>query len=123
MWKLTSYDLQTSSDGSSNLRTVVHGSKPGFLVVCSHDCDIENVRDRAGLAVAPLDVPSLPWPGGDARWETLRSSWEPTGDAFEFGHLFPLHWDDPPGIRIIDFSRLTTAGPVARPRRCCCSAR
>ena len=65
------------------------------VLVCAHDCDIENIEGRAGLAVAPIVEPALKWPDEDERWEEVRLSARPSdAHTFAFGQYVPApkHW-------------------------------
>ena len=59
-----------------------------LVVVCSHDCDLENPRSRTGLLIAPLvKVPANP---NEDRFERIMASAVTTDDVFEYINLFPL---------------------------------
>lgn len=115
-WKLTAFDRVEKHDGTE-LRMIVQATGPTSVVLCSHDCDIENAAGRAGIVLAPVGPPSFGWSSDDERWHVLRDSWKMTSEhAFEFGHLFPLdlnlggshEW------AVVDFSRMMTVGPSGK---------
>ncbi len=83
------------------------------IVICSHDCEIEQIRDRAGLLIAPLTPPPK-WPPGDERWPILHSCTVPNeAGAYSFIHWFPVELDVGEGeatLMVADFSRIVSAG-------------
>lgn len=77
------------------------------VAVCSHDCDLENPRERTGVIIAPLvKVPARP---GDERYERIMASGDTT-TAINYVHLFPvMHSDEDRVIEaVIDFSAMTS---------------
>jgi len=96
------------------------GGLPLPLLVLSHDCELENVRARLGLLVAPIVVA----PNVDDG--TLKQSTHPVGEpsnqVYEYGHLWPMQLpaQDPveeaaePIWMVADFSGITTVAPPSR---------
>ena len=87
--------------------------KPVPVVVCSHDCDIENPKLRTGVILAPLlGYPQHPEPERQAQ---LRESRRPDSDSkYHYINLFPLEFDDTSlglGDRmVVEFSAMLSAG-------------
>jgi hypothetical protein len=112
-WRLNDTGSQSLHVGDRPQRLVVHGALDQMVIVCSHDCDIDQVKGgyRAGVIVAPLGPP----PRLTAEMqELLRDSWRLTAEGtFEFGHLYPvkLPGADDSGLLVADFSRMISAGP------------
>jgi hypothetical protein len=92
------------------------------LLVLSHDCELENVRARLGILVAPV----LHWPTNvddDALRESTRPSASADGESvYEFGQLWPLFIPraDPEGNpavaewMVADFSGMTSVAPPTK---------
>lgn len=84
-----------------------------MLALCAHDCEIENVRTRSGLLVAPIQRP--PFKPESENWTTLLQADLPDEQgAYRHIHLFPVLIPMPHGegeLRVIDFSRLVSVGP------------
>jgi hypothetical protein len=118
-WVLTGYQLISNpgADNFSNSVLALHAKgEPVPIVICSHDCDLENPRGRAGFLVAPL----LHWPGWPSRVDmgseqSLRiiSSAKPSpGGAYDDINLFPVKLPtDPPDWRLVDYSTITSISP------------
>ena len=66
---------------------VVHQGK-SLAAICSHDCDVENPRQRTGLLLAP--VVKVPAKTGTDMHEAILRSGKPDGDEWDFIGLFPL---------------------------------
>jgi hypothetical protein len=118
-WQLNEYKVAGKPSGALT-DAVVHVLNNGDALpalLCSHDCDVENPRDRMGLLLAPV----LPWPFpdvGDDHSLDLRNSVGPDGDGeFSFINFFPLAVpsSDPTGEavewRVADFSGLMAVAP------------
>lgn len=77
------------------------------VAVCSHDCDLENPRERTGIIIAPLvKVPSRP---GDERYRNILASWD-TSSEINYANLYPVEYDDENRQiqAVIDFSAMTS---------------
>jgi hypothetical protein len=88
------------------------------VLICSHDCDIENGNARAGILIAPVvPLPKKTAENPDAL-ALLRNSWKRTAsDDFEYPQFFPLIFDeDNPAseFALADFSRMMTACPMGK---------
>lgn len=95
--------------GWSAVRAAEDGS--AMVVVCSHDCDVENPRARTGLLLAPvIKVPARP---NTDEYQTIMSSHTPVNEAMEFINLFPLVLEDSSGAKdvVVDFSAIISFGP------------
>lgn len=85
------------------------------LIVCSHDCDLENPRNRLGFIVAPL----LPWPSGidiaSDNGLTLINSYKPGENGYDYIQLYPIKLPgEEPEWRVVDFSAITSLSPPAK---------
>lgn len=113
-WQLSGYMVasEPAAERSTMALVSVHSKGDRLpLVVCSHDCDLENPRSRSGVVVAPL----LRWPDASMGSETslgIISSYVPQDDgAYEYINLYPIKLPlDPPDYRVVDFSSLTSIG-------------
>jgi hypothetical protein len=120
-WDLNSYMVATSPAGSNSPTALLalHERAANIpIVLCSHDCDLENPRTRLGFVVAPV----LAWPWqdmGDDRSLALINSYIPGEDgSYEYIQLYPLKFPaDPPAWRVVDFSGMMSvaAPPKALP--------
>lgn len=103
-------DTQTSIQMDAWNR--VHRIETGehLVVVCSHDCDVDNPRQRSAIIVAPLI--KVPASAGDPRYEEIMGSGDMTGEL-SWINLFPLRIDleeeDNTDV-VADFSALTSMG-------------
>lgn len=122
-WMLNDLHLLAPHDGKPSRGLVSLFNKGAKLpvVVCSHDCDLENPRDRSGIVVAPI----LPWPPlAENADQSLANSYrrfapdteEPSLESYNFIHLFPIffgeHGAGENERSVVDFSALTSAGPA-----------
>jgi hypothetical protein len=106
------YDLVV--DQNNKAPRVILGSPTLNVLVCAHDCDIENMRDRRGLLVTPIvEEPSFE----QEQRERLRRSHSTRRDAngnrgYDFVHLFPLRLtvDGEETFRVADFSGMMSVG-------------
>jgi len=108
LWTLTNYHV-SGPPTERPQRVVMDLLKPGEpirFVVCSHDCEIENARQRMGLLVAPITG----WPArSDAADEELRASMRRDSDEnWHYIHLFPMAFPD--GWAVADFSGIMAMG-------------
>lgn len=100
----------TESLGLPRHRTIEWDSLSGAVpvAICSHDCDLENPRDRTGIIIAPLiRVPASPT---DPRFEEIMASGV-IGREVHYTHLFPISYvgqSDETVNAVIDFSALTS---------------
>lgn len=79
------------------------------VVVCSHDCDVENPRTRTGLVVAPLVAVPASRNDPDTYAKIMTSG--DTSIEINFVHLFPLEIPVEQGEArdaVADFSAITT---------------
>lgn len=76
-----------------------------LVVVCSHDCDIENPRQRFGLLLAPL-VPIPAGPNETEMRNAIMNSGVLTNDAYEYINFFPLTINNGDQV-VVDFSAIT----------------
>jgi hypothetical protein len=111
-WKLHEYEI-SGSPGGPTTRALVHVYSQGAnlpVVVCAHDCDVENPRNRRGILVAPV----FDWPPdlSEADSELLRESARLSdGEVYDFINLFPIHL--PSGAwHVADFSAMSSPGPA-----------
>lgn len=77
------------------------------VAVCSHDCDLENPRERTGVIVAPLvRVPANP---KDDRYAKIMASGI-TDTQIDYVSLFPVSYQDSERSieAVIDFSAMTS---------------
>jgi hypothetical protein len=77
------------------------------VAICSHDCDLENPRERTGILVAPVvKVPARP---GDDRYERIMTSGD-TSVEINYAHLFPVTYaaGESDVEAVIDFSAMTS---------------
>ena len=117
-WLLTDYQVLMTAEGkTARLQVGVHQRGVDLpLVLCSHDCDLENPREGVGFLVAPL----LPWPFGDSMssdgsLELVGASRMQEG-SYAYINLFPIclpesRNDNGSGWRVVDFSSITSVGP------------
>lgn len=118
-WNVNEHHLVTQIEGSARRLLVgVTGREPHPVVVCSHDCDIENVGNKTGFG-ALLVAPAMPWPSGVAEGDIPRlreSSRMREDNRYEYIGLFPLQLSGDEW-RIVNFSSMTTISPAkALPR-------
>ena len=119
-WRYTDFELSGrpgEAPQSARVSVVAKGlSVP--VVLCSHDCDLENHRNRYGWVVAPV----LPWPfpdiADDASLDLISSARMSENNEYGYIHLFPIQI---PGAdadwRVVDFSALISVGPPSKIRR------
>jgi len=82
------------------------------LILCSHDCDLENPRARIGFIVAPV----LSWPGlvdiASDKGLALVNSYKPGEEGYDYINLYPLRLpSEDPEWRVVDFSAMTSLSP------------
>ncbi len=115
-WQLNGY-MVASEPASVNPSTAIvalHSKGESLpLVVCSHDCDLENPRSRMGIVVVPL----LNWPssvapmGSDASLDIVRSVVPDDDGSYMHINLYPIKLPyETAEWRIVDFSGLTSIG-------------
>jgi hypothetical protein len=117
-WDLNTYMVATSPTGGNSpaaLLALHEKAVPVPIVLCSHDCELENPRNRLGIVVAPV----LPWPFADKsddRSLALINSASPgTDGSYEFIQTYPIRLPTgQPDWRIIDFSGMQS---VASPQK------
>jgi hypothetical protein len=109
-WQLNSYQVAFQPSAARPNSAIVSLHSKGEilpLIICSHDCDLENPRSRMGIIVAPV----LSWPDSDQGSELsakIQRSDVPGNDgAYAHINLFPIKiprrdW------RVVDFSALTS---------------
>lgn len=115
-WQMTSYQVTSSPAGPSQATALVSLHEQGTdipLVICSHDCDLENPRGRLGFIVAPL----FPWPSGinitTEKGLTLVNSYKPGPDnSYDHINLYPIKLPgEDPEWRVVEFSAMTSISP------------
>ena len=116
-WQLTEYLVAGDPAGAAPNRALIHLHSSGTTVpitILSHDCDIENPRNRLGLVVAPV----LPWPfpdlGSDDSLDLMRSQGLSAENTYDYINLFPIELPDTGADadwRVADFSGLMTMSP------------
>lgn len=126
-WAFNSLELMTMPGKSpTGVRTGVHAQGEQLLVlVCSHDCEVENTRDRMGILVAPLFDP--PYEDADPRAEAVRGSNRPKpsgaagedekAEEFDFIHLYPVLVSQAarePRWLVADLSAITSMAPASK---------
>ena len=98
------------------------GDTDVHVLVCSHDCDMANPRDRRGILLAPI-LPT-PMDPEHENFPKLEASFAPDDETWSFINLFPLRLFGPQEqLFVADFSALTTAGPVAKAAAILCGKR
>jgi hypothetical protein len=117
-WLLTDYQtLKTQDNKTTKMQVGVHLKGAELpLVLCSHDCDLENPRERLGFLVAPL----IPWPfedmASDSSLDLIGSSDVQDG-SYSYINLFPLSLpesQDESGWRVVDYSSVMSVGPPTK---------
>ena len=114
-WRLTEYFSGNDQGSSSQRRLLVHGvaEEDVYALICSHDCDVANPRDRRGILLAPV-LPSPIRPDNE-RFPILEASAAPDGETWHYVNLFPIRLAGPESpLLVADFSALTSAGPVSK---------
>lgn len=118
-WRYTDFEL-SSRPGEpphyARVSTVAKGLSVS-MAVCSHDCDLENTRNRYGFVVAPV----LPWPfemGSDQSLELISSGRLNDANEYDYINLFPIQYPgDDADWRVVDFSALIAVGPPPKIKR------
>jgi hypothetical protein len=113
-WLLSGYMVasEPTADRAATALVSVHAKGESLpVVVCSHDCDLENPRSRTGVVVAPLfHWPNFPM-GSDVSLGIISSDLPGDDGAYEHINLYPFKLPlDPPDWRVIDFSAMTSIG-------------
>ena len=120
-WLLTEYLVASDASGPPS-RAVIHVLASGSnlpVMVLSHDCEIENPRNRIGLAVAPI----LPWPfgddfGSDESLDLMRSKSLSPDSTYEYIQFFPVQVPEKeeaePTWQVVDFSGMMSASPARK---------
>lgn len=92
---------------------IASSSNGPVVCVCSHDCELENPRGRAGILLAPvIPVPARP---GDERFDLIIASAFQENGVWDFIHYFPLEvagGSECEGTWVVDFSAISSAGPA-----------
>lgn len=89
-------------------------SAPGgghLVVVCSHDCDVENPRSRTGILLAPLV--KVPASHASPEYERIMGSGEVAGEELAYINFFPLELpveEGDPSAVVADFSAIIAMG-------------
>jgi hypothetical protein len=113
-WQFNGYLVASAPTGGSPTTALVglyEQGRPLPIVICSHDCDLENPRSRSGFVVAPV----FPWPfdemGSDNSLALINSRIPGQDGAYSHINLYPIKLpDDQPDWRVIDFSAMTSVG-------------
>jgi hypothetical protein len=117
-WLLNSYQITAEPGTTRNLNAVLSLQAKGEslpLIICSHDCDLDNPRNRLGFLVAPL----LHWPGwpnpemaSDASLRMISSAVSAADGSYEFINIFPIKIpSEPPDWRVVDYSSMMSISP------------
>jgi hypothetical protein len=120
-WDLNTYMVASAvvgSNASSALLALHERAAALPVVICSHDCDLENPRTRLGIVVAPV----LPWPwtdmGSDRSLALINSSTPGADGSYDYIQLYPIRLPgDGQDWRVVDFSGMMSiaAPPKAMP--------
>lgn len=120
-WDVAKSQTVSSQSGTvaiqmSAWNSVKEGPDGGHLVVvCSHDCDVDNPRQRTGLLLAP--VIKTPAHRGTELYATIMGSDQILDGVVHAAGLFPLSIPDVGGEAtdvVIDFSSLISMGQPVR---------
>jgi hypothetical protein len=116
IWNLNEYEVSHNPAGVPTRSTVhvIEQGKPFPVVVCAHDCDIENPRSRRGILVAPLLPPPVE---GDELDGLVASRNIGADETWEWINLFPVHLPDGEGghdWRVVDFSAIIAVGSAKK---------
>jgi hypothetical protein len=114
-WLLTDYHVLMTAEGKvAKVQVGVYERGADLpLVLCSHDCDLENPRERAGFLVAPL----RPWPFGDMSSDSsleLVGASKIQNGSYAYINLFPVYLPEArqdQGWHVVDFSSIMSVGP------------
>lgn len=118
-WQLNGYTVASDPSGGNPTTALVSLHEQGSrlpIVLCSHDCDLENPRTRLGFVVAPV----LPWPwpnemGSDKSLALINSTVPGPDGSYEYIQLYPIKLPGGrPDWRIIDFSGMMS---ISSPRK------
>jgi hypothetical protein len=117
-WQLNGYSVAADPSGGNPTTALIGLHEQGVklpLIICSHDCDLENYRARLGFIVAPV----LQWPfpdlGSDDSLALISSAVIGDDGSYDYINLFPLKLEpDLADWRVVDFSGLTS---VASPKK------
>jgi hypothetical protein len=123
VWNIAEVAVTTRANGSVELALPNLANaqglqdRPGHLVVVlTHDCDLENTRNRAGVLLAPLVRLNTRQPG----FEDIIKSGAPVSSdensvewSFLSGYPIPVAGAES-GWAIADFSRATTMAPAGQ---------
>lgn len=109
-WQPHTNQIVSDADGVAR-RTLVdlHGKagESSSLALCSHDCDLENPRNRRGIIVAPV----VDWPNGDMgsdlSLEIIGSRAPNSAGRYAHINLFPVNLGQL-GWKVVEFSALTS---------------
>jgi hypothetical protein len=121
IWHLSECDYQAKGDGSPHSVVIRGWNKPlthlgrRVVLVCSHDCDLENPRSRTAIALAP--VIRVPAQRESQLYRDIMSSARSTEDEagnviFDWINFFPLELPDL-GDHVADLSALISVAPPA----------
>jgi hypothetical protein len=117
-WQLNGYSVAADPSGGNPNVALVGLYEQGArlpLVICSHDCDLENWRARLGFVVAPVFDWPFPDMGSDESLALIGSAVLGEDGSYDYINLFPLKFSgEPINWRVVDFSGLTS---IASPRK------
>ena len=117
-WQLNGYSVAADPSGGNPNVALIGLHEQGAklpLIICSHDCDLENWRARLGFVVAPVFQWPFPDLGSDDSLALISSGVLGEDGSYDYINLFPLKFsNDPADWRVADFSGLTS---IASPRK------
>jgi hypothetical protein len=117
-WQLNGYSVAADPSGGNPTVALIGLHEQGAklpLVICSHDCDLENPRARLGFVVAAVFDWPFPDLGSDDSLALISSAVLGEDGSYDYINLFPLKFsNDPVDWRIVDFSGMTS---IASPRK------
>lgn len=115
-WNMNTFQvaIEVASDSRQRAITNLHdrGAKLP-IVICSHDCEVENSRTRAGLVVAPL----LRWPfpslESNSSLDLMHARVPSEKREYDYINWFPvnLRSADLDDWRVVDFSAMSSMSP------------
>lgn len=116
LWNLNTFQVAVEVSSESRQRAVINLYARGNklpVVICSHDCEVENARTRAGLLVAPL----LEWPFPSLETDDsldLMNARVPNGNReYDYINWFPVNLQAATdnSWHVVDFSAMTSVSP------------
>lgn len=115
LWNMNAYQLAVEASSGANQRAIMNlidKGSPSPVVICSHDCEIENSRTRMGLVVAPVTAWPLSALDSDESLDLMNSRVPNSNDAYEYINWFPLNvGGETADWRVADFSALSSVAP------------